>query len=1054
MRAARRQVLLASAGSGKTYRLSGAYLELVAHAVAPDRILATTFTRKAAGEIARRVLQRAAEAARRPDTASALDADTGSAMGSDGWATVAVGLARRIETMRVRTIDAFFISIAQGASTAFGLPPAWRLLTEHEEAALRLEAVDRALDEGGRTETLELLRMLHAGDPQQSVRRAVADASGAGAGAFWSAAGRPEPWHALPEPEGLLVGAALHDALDAARIVDLPKTKAGKTVANWEKARQRLIEGTEANNPAYTLATKLCAALFEENGTFSRNPIEAAHREALAPLVLHARAQMVKTHHEQTSAAYALIARTEVVLERLKRERGLLTFADVPRLLGGLDIEKRMRILERLDARVEHLLLDEYQDTSLEQHALIEPILSEIASDETQSRAAVCVGDVKQALYLWREASPEILGTLSDVYPALTPEPMVKSWRTAQDVLDEVNAVFDDLTDNPAFDKDARPGAEGFAAYWESQEAARKELTGCVVLESVDASEETESGDARLKRAAACAKELCERSPGATIGVLTRVKKGVIPRLLYEMRCAGVDASEEGGNPLTDSPAVACALSALRFAQHPGDTLASFHAGTSALAEALEIKNPLDNKANRRCASRVRRLLVEDGPARVVTRWHEAVRSSLTPRDDARFAQFVELMERIEREGAPTDIPSLIERVETERVESPSGARVRVMTIHAAKGLEFDAVILCDLERRWSIQRNKVLVERDGPLGAVRAITRYPNKELREADERLAAIHAGAYRRHVLGELCGLYVAMTRAKRWLHMIVEHPKDAGTYGSTLADVVRGALAPGIDEQGVLHVSGDTECLEAIDAPGGEEGTLPIVELRLGAPKRTGSGALARRAPSGVGRADRPVSARSILAPDLRAADVGTLIHAAFEEVAWCDEKGWGFDTERVVLAVMRREPAEEIAVQGAVQRVERAMASGDVRGALSRSRYEAGTFGPAERIDLWRERPFAARVQLDADSEPVLLSGRFDRVVVGYAGGSIAWCEVLDFKSEASIEGPLEDAVEHHRAQMEAYRSALVAMTGVHPDAVRTTLVFVDRGAVVTVPQTL
>ena len=63
----RHSVILASAGSGKTYELAGRYIRLLAAATSPDRILALTFTRKAAGEMLARVFKRLLEGATKED---------------------------------------------------------------------------------------------------------------------------------------------------------------------------------------------------------------------------------------------------------------------------------------------------------------------------------------------------------------------------------------------------------------------------------------------------------------------------------------------------------------------------------------------------------------------------------------------------------------------------------------------------------------------------------------------------------------------------------------------------------------------------------------------------------------------------------------------------------------------------------------------------------------------------------------------------------------------------------------------------------------------------
>src|SRR5438094_1628729 len=75
------QVIRASAGSGKTHQLTNRYLGLLAAGVKPDAILATTFTRKAAGEILERVMRRLAEAAADSRKAAQLSSDLGVPVG-------------------------------------------------------------------------------------------------------------------------------------------------------------------------------------------------------------------------------------------------------------------------------------------------------------------------------------------------------------------------------------------------------------------------------------------------------------------------------------------------------------------------------------------------------------------------------------------------------------------------------------------------------------------------------------------------------------------------------------------------------------------------------------------------------------------------------------------------------------------------------------------------------------------------------------------------------------------------------------------------------------
>src|SRR6516225_9248800 len=100
------QVIRASAGSGKTHRLTNRYLALLAAGVEPDAILATTFTRKAAAEILDRVLERLARAASIADAAAELakqiqtDDNTPHA-----FAALLRRLLRNLHRVRIGTLD-------------------------------------------------------------------------------------------------------------------------------------------------------------------------------------------------------------------------------------------------------------------------------------------------------------------------------------------------------------------------------------------------------------------------------------------------------------------------------------------------------------------------------------------------------------------------------------------------------------------------------------------------------------------------------------------------------------------------------------------------------------------------------------------------------------------------------------------------------------------------------------------------------------------------------------------------------------------------------------
>ena len=126
----RSKLYRASAGTGKTHQLTSHYLRLVCGGARHDRIVASTFTRKAAGEILARVLARLARAATSDEHAQDLDGQLGLQLGRAGYLARLEQLARRIDGFRISTLDAFFVLVAQALAGELGLPPDWSIADE------------------------------------------------------------------------------------------------------------------------------------------------------------------------------------------------------------------------------------------------------------------------------------------------------------------------------------------------------------------------------------------------------------------------------------------------------------------------------------------------------------------------------------------------------------------------------------------------------------------------------------------------------------------------------------------------------------------------------------------------------------------------------------------------------------------------------------------------------------------------------------------------------------------------------------------------------------
>jgi ATP-dependent exoDNAse (exonuclease V) beta subunit len=193
-------VIRASAGTGKTFQLSNRFIGLAAAGEPLDTILATTFTRKAAGEILDRVLTRLAEAALDSKKLAELTKHVGdSSLDRARCLDILHNLLRQLHRIRVGTLDHFFIQIARSFSLDLGLPPGWRIVDEVVDHRLRAEAIRRVLEDKPTQDTVRLMHLLTKGEASRSVSRQIASRS-AGRSLPWSTNCTAITWKPRPAP--------------------------------------------------------------------------------------------------------------------------------------------------------------------------------------------------------------------------------------------------------------------------------------------------------------------------------------------------------------------------------------------------------------------------------------------------------------------------------------------------------------------------------------------------------------------------------------------------------------------------------------------------------------------------------------------------------------------------------------------------------------------------------------------------------------------------------------------------------------------------------------
>ena len=436
MTEARHRLFLASAGTGKTFQLTSHLLGLLFRGADPGRLLPTTFTRKAAGEILERVLERVVEAAESEAKRAELSRAVGLDLDEAACRKLLVDLASKLDRCRVGPRDAFFVRLGQLFAFDLGLPPTWRIADPLEEARHKREAIARVLAEDNREELVELLRGLQRGGGGRSLVKAVERVVDEASAMYREST--PEAWTRL-EPPPAIEEEELAIAVRNLLAFQPPTNKGnGEPKKHWVNNLAALAELLEAGDWKGLLKNNLVQKVLAGEDSFDRAPISDAFRDILSPLIEQARHEQIVELKRRTEASFALLERYEQALAAVKHERASYGFGDLPRALApagpgdqGPFARREIDVAFRLDGQIDHLLLDEFQDTSPLQWRVLEPLAEEILSEHTGERSFFCVGDLKQSIYGWREAEPRLLSEMEERYPVLEREALNDSYRSS-----------------------------------------------------------------------------------------------------------------------------------------------------------------------------------------------------------------------------------------------------------------------------------------------------------------------------------------------------------------------------------------------------------------------------------------------------------------------------------------------------------------------------------------------------------------------------------------------------------------------------------------------
>lgn len=1082
------EMILASAGSGKTWQLTNRYIALMAlqlrsgQAVAPERILAATFTKKAAGEFFDSILVKLAEAASDPKKAADLAGDR-----EDPLASVLATLApqdylrllrvfiSRMPRLFLGTLDSFFANLLRAFPAEFGLTGDFETMDDYQSAAARARVYEAVFakrpflgkgEDPAQTAFLEAFRLATLGSDENRVskqldgyidelhdlylnapsaeRWGIADAIWADGGLQWF------PGPIDPELERRRLAAAL------AAIEDSGKKLERKF---WDE----FLEQVATHQPGMPISSRIQyvadrvlpvwreilggSAAIKFNKTVQE--LGPAACEPLRRIFQWIVGGELKAKLERTRGVRELLHHYEAAYAGQVRRRGLLTFQDVQFLLagrreGGADDsplftqipgeDDRLRIDYRLDARYDHWLLDEFQDTNLLQWRVIENLVDEVVQDASGTRSLFQVGDLKQAIYAWRGGDTRLFTDIAARYNAH--EERVKrrhldiSWRSGHDVIDTVNRVFGDRAALAALELPASAIAQW---EWHDHQVSPKgeSYEGITYLLNpvAPSGEKPETGDV-------------DALVAAILEEIDPVRRGISCAILVQKNRSG-EALVDALRSLTQIPVVCeseifiasdnplnrALMSLFQAAGHPGDTFAWEHLRMGPLGEMLGSES-LSPAA---FSGRLLGELFEGDFESVSRRWTRTIEAALgSPLDDftrGRAEEFA-LAARTFDETGSRDVDEFLAYLEKYRTrEAVAGRVVQVMTVHKSKGLTFDAVILPELDGNSLDTARREIGAKKNETREVEWVLEMPRKEFVMADSALADYATERAAEAAYENLCKFYVAMTRASR-ANYLIAMPRGSSATSRNFVKLLEDTLADDPREipfgdvtAKVLYESATARTnrrwYEGFHPPVATEGeTKRVVGVDPGLARFRPR----RRTPSGS-EITTVNAAQLFSRKGGEAREFGTLVHALFEEIEWADS----VDLAEIGARWQTRLPGSTTLGNALDQ----------VRGVLEVPILHAALSRPCHQAEAWRERNF--EILLGEE----WLSGTFDRVVVERdASGRATAATILDFKTDrVATEEEIDAAVEKYRPQLETYREVLRRMTGLAGSAVRCRLLF-------------
>ena len=468
--------LSANAGSGKTRVLTDRVARLLLEQVDPQNILCLTYTKAAAAEMQNRLFKRLGAWAMMPDAALRDDLTT---LGFDRAITTQelnrarTLFAQAIETpggLKIQTIHSFCAGVLRRFPLEAAVSPQFREMEDRQAELLRSEVMDALLtgpnadavhnmlhhftgaDVASLTAEVAKNRDLFA-EPNvaDALRNALALPSGLTADVLLETVMGPDERNTLKRLQSILIKGTVTEQKAATTLGNLNLDHPPK-FANLAVLESLFLFGSTAKAP---FGAKIDS--FPTKATRQANPELIDELNIIMETVEQARNdRLALAAFDKSHALNRFGAAFVPAYEARKTAMGMLDFDDLIQKTKALLTDRRVAqwVLFRLDGGIDHVLVDEAQDTSPDQWAVIKQLTQEFTAgegaDPSRRRTIFVVGDKKQSIYSFQGADPAAFDQmrghfedgLSAVDDQLHGEALLHSFRSSQAILRVVDETF------------------------------------------------------------------------------------------------------------------------------------------------------------------------------------------------------------------------------------------------------------------------------------------------------------------------------------------------------------------------------------------------------------------------------------------------------------------------------------------------------------------------------------------------------------------------------------------------------------------------------------